>query len=75
MVALLNDQWVAWGARGVVYLDMTSWGWVHLILGGVVALPGVGVTTGNILARTIGVIVAALSLIVNFLVLPAYPIW
>jgi hypothetical protein len=33
------------------------------------------VLTGNILARTIGVILATLSLIANFMFLPVYPIW
>ena len=31
--------------------------------------------TGSILARTIGVIVAGLSLLANFLLIPVYPFW
>jgi hypothetical protein len=75
LVALLNDQWVVWGNRGSVYLDITQWGWVHIIAGLIVVLAGIGVMSGNILARTIGVIIAGLSLIVNFVVLPVYPVW
>ena len=44
-------------------------------VGVVVALAGVFLFTGNILARTVGVIVASLSLVANFLWLPIYPIW
>ena len=38
-------------------------------------LSGIGVFSGNILARTVGVIVASLSLITNFFFIPAYPLW
>ena len=56
----------------------SSWlfgGWVHLIVGLVMLLAGIGVFSGNFLARTVGVIVAALSLIANFFFIPAYPLW
>jgi hypothetical protein len=33
------------------------------------------VLSGNILARTVGVLVAAGSLIGNFLFIPVYPVW
>ena len=75
LVALFNDDWVVWGNTGAVVLDITQWGWVHLILGVVVLLAGAGVMSGNILARTVGVLVAGISLIVNFLALPVYPVW
>ena len=38
-------------------------------------LAGFGVLSGNIVARTIGVIVAGISLIVNFFFIPVYPVW
>jgi hypothetical protein len=38
-------------------------------------LSGIGVFSGNVLARTVGVIAAALSLIANFVFIPAYPLW
>ena len=75
LVAILNDDWVVWGNSGAVYLDITQWGWVHLILGVIVLLAGIGVMSGNVLARAIGVIVVGFSLILNFLALPVYPLW
>jgi uncharacterized protein (DUF983 family) len=38
-------------------------------------LAGFGVFTGSMIARTVGVIVAGLSLIANFFFIPAYPLW
>ncbi len=75
LIAIVNDDWVVWGNRGAMYLDLTGWGWVHLIAGIIVLLAGFGVMTGNVLARTVGVIVAGLSMIVNFVALPIYPVW
>jgi hypothetical protein len=46
-----------------------------VIIGALVVLAGFGLFTGNILARTLGVIVAAVSMIANFLWLPVYPFW
>jgi hypothetical protein len=33
------------------------------------------VFSGNILARTVGVIVASIRLVANFFFLPVYPLW
>ncbi len=75
IIAAVNDEWAVWTNRAVVYLDVSEWGWVHIILGLIVLLSGIGVFSGNILARTVGVIVASISLLVNFLFIPVYPIW
>lgn len=76
LIALVNDEWVVFTERGGdVYLDLTQWGWVHLIMGIIVVLAGFGLLTGNILARAAAVIVAGLSLVANFLWLPVFPVW
>ena len=75
IIAAVNDDWAVWTNRAVVYLDISQWGWVHIIVGLIVLLSGFGVFTGNILARTVGVVIASISLVVNFFFLPAYPIW
>ena len=74
-IALLNDEWVVWGNRGAVYVDITTWGWVHLIIGILVLGSGFGVLSGNIFARTIGVIVTFFAMIGSFLAIPIYPVW
>lgn len=59
----------------ILKLSTTSWGWWHLLLGIVVLLSGFGVFTGNVLARTVGVIAATLSAISAFVWMPIYPVW
>jgi hypothetical protein len=75
IVAAVNDEWVVFTNRANVYLDVSEWGWVHIILGAIVLLAGIGVFSGNILARIVGVVVASISLIVNFFFIPVYPLW
>lgn len=75
LVAVVNDEWVVWGNRANLYLDLSQWGWVHLVAGLVVLISGIGLFSGNFLARTVAVIVASVSLIANFFFIPAYPIW
>jgi hypothetical protein len=75
IIAAVNDNWVVFANRGAVSLDLSTWGWVHVIVGAIVLLAGFGVFTGNILARIVGVLVAVVSLIANFLWLPVYPVW
>jgi hypothetical protein len=52
-----------------------GWGWTQLIIGAVVFAAGVCVMLGMTWARIVGVILATLSAISSFLVLPYYPIW
>ncbi|WP_338750902.1 DUF7144 family membrane protein [Janibacter alittae] len=55
--------------------DVTTWGWIHLVLGVVLLLSGIGIFTGNVVARSIGVLIAGLSAIAAFMWLPYYPLW
>lgn len=75
LVALLNDTFYVVGDEYVFSFDVTTWGWTHLLLGILVVFAGVFVFRGAVWARTIGVIVAVLSALVNFAWLPYYPVW
>jgi hypothetical protein len=55
--------------------DLTSWGWIHLILGILVVLAGLALFRGSLWARVVGVFLAGLSLIANFMWIPYYPFW
>jgi hypothetical protein len=57
----------------VVELDATTWGWIHLIVGIVVALAGFFVLTGKTWARVIAILVVSLSAIANFAFIPQLP--
>ncbi|MFG3341217.1 hypothetical protein [Glycomyces sp. NPDC048151] len=72
---IATDQFYAEVADYVVNIDTTAWGWVHLILGIITALVGVALFSGSTWSRVLGVTLACLVLINNFLYLPYYPFW
>jgi hypothetical protein len=76
LVALLRRGFYVVAPQGlVVDVDYNTWGWVHLIIGVVVAATGLGVLAGRTWARVVGVVFAGLSAIVNLAFFPAYPFW
>jgi hypothetical protein len=55
--------------------DASAWGWLHLIWGVLVLIGGLGLLTGSLWGRTLGVIAAAGSMLANFAFIPLYPVW
>ena len=52
-----------------------GWGWTHLIIGAVLFAAGVCLLLGMMWARVVGIALAVISGIANFLFLPYYPLW
>lgn len=75
LVAIIEDEFYVLGPEYLYKLDVTTWGWIHLIMGIVVIAAGVGLFSGAVWARTVGVFLAILSVVVNFAWLPWYPVW
>ncbi|WP_232626772.1 hypothetical protein [Streptomyces alfalfae] len=59
----------------VYKFDLATWGWIHLILGLVIAATGWGILKGAGWAKAIGVALAALGIVTQFLWLPYTPVW
>ncbi len=75
IAAIANNEWEIFDAEGVLLLDISGWGWLHLAIGIFVLIAGIVVFRGSMFGRSVGVILACVSLIANFIWLPAYPIW
>jgi hypothetical protein len=76
LVALFDDGFYAVGPEGlVVNVDYNAWGWLHLVIGLVGVLVGIGLLAGNLAARIAGVVIAGLSALVNMAFISAYPVW
>ena len=75
LVALFNDDFYVVGQKWIFELDLTTWGWIHLIIGIVIAVAGFFVLNGAVWARVVGIGVAGISAVLNFMWLPYYPIW
>ncbi|MEU6824039.1 hypothetical protein ABZ921_25700 [Streptomyces atriruber] len=59
----------------VYKFSLTTWGWIHLVLGILVAVVGWGVLKGASWAKATGVALAALAIVAQFLWLPYTPVW
>src|ERR1700753_2148634 len=55
--------------------DLRTWGWIALILGVLQVMAGIGILTGNQIARWFGVAMVGLNAFAQFFLLPAYPFW
>lgn len=73
--AIAKDDVYTQVGKYVFKFNLTSWGWIHLVLGVLVLAVAFGVLTGASWARLTGVVLASLSLIENFLWLPYQPWW
>jgi hypothetical protein len=72
---ILNDDIVIVGGEGAIIADITLWGWVHLILGSIIALTGVGLLAGNEGARLAAIFFLTVNAIVQIVWFPAAPLW
>ena len=59
----------------VFEFDLTTWGWVHIVIGILVAVVGGAILAGQRWALVAGIVVAIVSALMNFLWLPYYPAW
>ena len=75
LVALFRNEVYVAGREYVFAFDLTAWGWTHLIVGAVVAGAGFAILSGQVWGRSVGVGIAVLSMLANFLFIPYYPVW
>ncbi len=75
LAAIIHDQFFVVGEQYVFKFDVTTWGWIHLVVGVVAFAAGIGVLRVATWARVLGIIAASLGAIGNFLWLPYQPWW
>ncbi len=77
LVALFkdNDTLLVVGQKWILSFDVTTWGWIHLILGAALFVIGIFVLRGALWAGIVAIGIAGLSALANFMWLPYYPVW
>ena len=75
LAAIIQNEFFVVGPKYAYELDVTAWGWLHLIFGVIVAAAGYGVFSGATWARVVGITLAAISAVGNFFFIPYQPIW
>jgi hypothetical protein len=75
-LAAINDpDFFVAGADYTFQFDVTTWGWVHVILGVIAVAVAIGIMTRKSWAQVLGMIIAGLAMLTNFAWLPHYPLW
>jgi hypothetical protein len=63
-------------SRGYTFnIDVTAWGWIHLILGIFLLTTGFALFAGRVWAGVTAIVLAMLSAVSNFFFIPYYPWW
>ncbi len=75
LAALLNNEIVVVGGTGALIINITTWGWIQLILGSLIALTGLGLLSGNSAARVAAIFFVAVNAVMQVVWFPAAPLW
>ncbi|MGI5219597.1 DUF7144 family membrane protein [Nocardia sp. CA-290969] len=75
IAAVARDDLFVLGGAYIYELDVTTWGWIHIVLGALLIAAALGLMTGKTWGKVLSIGFLALAIIANFLWLPYYPWW
>ncbi len=77
LIAIARQHYYVLTPTQIVVFDLKTWGWVTLIWGVVIALAGLGLLSGNPVARWFAIVIASVNVIeqLGFVGSSAYPLW
>lgn len=73
--AVLRDDVFVRAPNYVYALDLTAWGWIHMLIGVAAMVVGGAVLTLRTWGLIAGIVIAALSVVTNFLFVPQSNWW
>ena len=75
LAAIVNDEYLVVVPNYIYTFDLTAWGWIHLLVGLALVAIGICLLLGQGWALIAGIVVAAISALINFTWLPYSPLW
>jgi hypothetical protein len=75
LAAVVNDEVVVVGGHGAIIADLTTWGWVTMILGVILVLVAFGLFVGSGAARWAAVFLLTVNAVEHVWIFPAAPLW
>jgi hypothetical protein len=75
LVAIIDDEFFVVTRNYTFDVDTTAYGWIHLLLGILVAGAGFALFAGRRGAAIFAIFLASLSALANFFFIPYYPFW
>jgi hypothetical protein len=73
--AIFDDEFFVVTENYTFDLDVTAWGWIHLILGIALIVTGWFLYSGAAWAGIAALVIAVLTAVENFFFIPYYPFW
>ena len=75
LVAIIDDEFYVVTRNYTFDLDVSAWGWIHLIIGILLIATGWGLFSRSTWAGVTAIVLAMLSAVANFFFIPYYPFW
>jgi len=75
IIALNNDDDALTPTKYSFQFSTTTWGWIHLVVGILAIVVGIGLLVGRTWAFIAGLVIASVSALTNFAFLPQAPLW
>jgi len=75
LIGINNDDDVVGSANYSYDMSLSTWGWIHLVVGVLAVACGIGLLLGRTWAYIAALVIAFLSAVSNFAFLPQAPFW
>jgi hypothetical protein len=75
LAAIFDDNFYVVTNNYAFDLDVTAYGWLHLIVGVLVAWAGFSLFSRKAWAGIVAIVLAVVSAVTNFFFIPYYPFW
>jgi hypothetical protein len=75
LAAIFEDEFFVLTQNYVFDLDVTAWGWIHLLIGIALLVTGWALYSRAAWAGIVALTLAVLSALANFFFIPYYPFW
>jgi hypothetical protein len=75
LAAIVDDEFYVVARNYTFDIDVTAWGWIHLIVGLLLLATGLALFTGRAWAAMTALLIAMISALTNFFFIPYYPWW
>jgi len=75
IAAVAKDEVFVSGVKYTYKFDLTSWGWIHIVLGALALAAGIGILMNQVWGQLGGVVIAGLAILAAFGFIPYYPFW
>lgn len=73
--AILNPDYFVATKNNIFVFDLTTWGWIHALIGVVALAAGIGTMAGAGWARIVAIVVTALAMLGSIAYLTVFPLW